>query len=69
MFGYLPQGDECGKLNSNVKFRDELYPLYSSGVHYKWMIYFIVMPLGSRQKKYLVLAREDLTNQVEGHAL
>ena len=54
---------------SNVKFCDELHPTYSPGVHYKWMIDLITMPLGVGQKRYLVLAREDLTNQVEGRAL
>ena len=29
----------------------------------------ITMPLGVGQKRYLVLAREDLTNRVEGRAL
>ena len=27
------------------------------------------MPMGEGQKRYLVMAREDLTNQVEGRAL
>ena len=29
----------------------------------------MAMPMGASQKKFLVLAREDLTNQVEGRAL
>ena len=33
------------------------------------MIDLVTMPLGVGQKRYLVLAREDLTNQMEGHAL
>jgi hypothetical protein len=33
------------------------------------MVDLISMPLGVGQAKYLVLAREDLTNQVEGRAL
>jgi hypothetical protein len=38
-------------------------------MHAKWMVDIVVMPLGLWQMKYLVLAREDLTNQVEGRAL
>ena len=33
------------------------------------MVDIVAMPTGIGQKKYLVLAREDLTNQVEGRAL
>ena len=33
------------------------------------MVDLVSMPMGVGQLKYLVLAREDLTNQVEGHAL
>jgi hypothetical protein len=33
------------------------------------MVDIVMMPMGRWQMKYLVLAREDLTNQVEGRAL
>ena len=33
------------------------------------MVNIVAMPTGIGQKKYLVLAQEDLTNQVEGRAL
>ena len=33
------------------------------------MVDIVVMPMGVGKKKSLVLAREDLTNQVEGRAL
>ena len=33
------------------------------------MVDLVLMPMGVGQMKYLVLAREDLTNQVEGCAL
>ena len=33
------------------------------------MVDLVTMPIGEGQKRYLVLAREDLTNQVEGRAL
>ena len=33
------------------------------------MVDIVAMPTWIGQKKYLVLAREDLTNQVEGRAL
>ena len=50
---------------SGVRHRDELHPT----INFKWMVDIVAMPSGIRQKKYLVLAREDLTNQVEGRAL
>ena len=33
------------------------------------MVDLVTMPLGEGQMRYLVLAREDLTNQVEGRPL
>ena len=33
------------------------------------MVDLVMMLMGEGQKRYLVLAREDLTNQVEGRAL
>ena len=38
-------------------------------MHYKWMVDLVTMPLGEGQMRYLVLAREDLTNQVEGRPI
>jgi hypothetical protein len=32
-------------------------------MHYKWMVDIVTMPMGRWHMKYLVLAREDLTNQ------
>ena len=49
--------------------RDELRPTYPPTIHFKWMVDLVSMPMGVGQMKYLVLAREDLTNQVEGRAL
>ena len=54
---------------SKIRHRDGLHPTYSPSIHFKWMVDLISMPLGVGQVKYLVLAREDLTNQVEGRAL
>ena len=54
---------------STIRHRDELNPTYSLAVHYKWMVDLVSMPRGESQMRYLVLAREDLTNQVEGRAL
>ena len=56
-------------LYSNVQHRDELHPSYPLSMHYKWLVDIVVMPMGLGQMKYLVLARKDLTNQVEGRAL
>ena len=57
------------QIYSSIKHRDELHPTYSPTIHYKWMVDIVAMPMGASQKKFLVLAREDLTNQVEGRAL
>ena len=56
-------------MHSVVRHRDELHPTYPPTVHFKWMVDLVTMPMGEGQKRYLVLAREDLTNQVEGRAL
>ena len=53
------------QIYSGVEHRDELYPT----INFKWMVNIVAMPPGIGQNKYLVLAREDLTNQVEGRAL
>jgi hypothetical protein len=53
----------------DVRHRDGLHPTFSPTINFKWMVDVVAMPIGIEQKKYLVLAREDLTNQVEGRAL
>ena len=60
---------ESCQMHSVVRHRDELHPTYPPTVHFKWMVDLVTMPMGEGQKRYLVLAREDLTNQVEGRAL
>ena len=56
-------------MHSIVRHRDELHPTYPPAIHFKWMVDLVTMPMGVGQMRYLVLAREDLTNQVEGRAL
>jgi hypothetical protein len=65
---YVETCKDC-QIYSNVRHRDELHPTYPLAMHYKWMVDIVTMPMGQSQMKYLVLAREDLTNQVEGRAL
>ena len=60
---------EVCQMHSVVRHRDELHPTYPLTVHFKWMVDLVTMPMGVGQMRYLVLAREDLTNQVEGRAL
>ena len=60
---------ESCQIHSNIRHRDELHPTYPLAIHFKWMVDLVSMPMGVGQMKYLVLAREDLTNQVEGRAL
>ena len=57
---------ESCQMHSVVRHRDELHPTYPPTVHFKWMVDLVTMPMGVGQMRYLVLAREDLTNQVEG---
>lgn len=61
----------CGtcQVYSSIRHRDGLHPTYPLTIHYKWVVDLVAMPMGVGQKKYLVLAREDLSNQVEGRAL
>ena len=62
--------ESCEKcqIYSGVRHRDELHPTFSPTINFKWMVDIVAMRTGIGQKKYLVLAREDLTNQVEGWA-
>ena len=60
---------ESCQMHSIVRHRDELHPTYPPTIHFKWMVDLVTMPMGVGQMRYLVLAREDLTNQVEGRAL
>ena len=48
---------------------EELLAAYPSTVHFKWMVDLVMMSMGVGQMRYLVMAREDLMNQVEGRAL
>ena len=51
---------------SGTRHREELHLTFSATINLKWMVH-IVSEIG--QRKYLVLAWEDLSNQVEGRAL
>ena len=53
--------EKC-QIYSGVRHRDELHPTFSLTINFKWMVDIVAMPTGMGQKKYLVLAREDLTN-------
>ena len=65
---YVGTCAQC-QLYSNVQHRDGLHLTYPLPMHYKWSVYIVVMPMGLWQMKYLLLEKEDLTNQVEGLAL
>ena len=60
--------EKC-QIYSRVQHRDELPLTFSLTINFKWMVGIVAMPTGIGQKKYLVLTREDLTNQIEGRAL
>jgi hypothetical protein len=57
------------QLQSKIRHRDELHPTYPIAIHFQWMIDLVAMPLAIWGMKYLVLAREELSNFVEGRAL
>ena len=57
---------ESCQIHSAIWHRYELHPTYPPTVHFKWMMDLVTMPMGLGQMRYLVLAREDLTNKVEG---
>jgi hypothetical protein len=59
---------EC-QLQSKIRYRDELHPTYPLAIDFQWVIDLVAMPLGLWGMKYLVLAREELSNFVEGRAL
>ena len=68
VYDFVSTCESC-QMHSMIRHRDELHPTYPPTVHFKWMVDLVTMPIGEGQKRYLVLAREDLTNQVEGRAL
>ena len=63
--------ESCEKCQvySGVRHRDELHLTFSPKINFKWIVDIVAMPTEIGQKKYLVLAREDLINQVEGRTL
>ena len=60
---------ESWQVHSNIRHCDELQLTYPLTIHFKWMVDLVSMLMGVGHMKYLVLAREDLTNQVKGRAL
>ena len=54
---------------STIRHRDGLHPIYPLAMHYKWVVDLVTMRVGVWQIRYIVLAREDLTSQVECQAL
>ena len=60
---------ESCQVHSRVQHRNELHPTYPPAIHFNCMVDLVTMSIGVGQMRYLVLAREDLTNQVEGRAL
>ena len=54
---------------SNICHQDGLHPTYPLVIHFKWVVDLVTMLVGLWQMRYIVLAREDLTNEVEGKAL
>ncbi|KAL3692893.1 hypothetical protein R1sor_006544 [Riccia sorocarpa] len=57
------------QMYSNIRHRDGLRPTYPPAIHFKWVVDLVTMPIGIWGMRYLALAREDLSNQVEGRAL
>ena len=57
------------QLQSKIRYRDELHLTYPPSIHFQWVIDLVIMPPGIWGMKYLVLAREELSNFVEERAL
>jgi hypothetical protein len=57
------------QMQSKTQHRDGLHPTYPLSIHFQWVIDLVAMPLGIWGMKHLVLAREELSNFVEGRAL
>ena len=57
------------QLQSKIRYRDELHPTYPPSIHFQWVIDLVIMPPGIWGMRYLVLAKEELSNFVEGRAL
>ena len=53
---------ESCQVHSRIRHRDELHPTYPSTIHFKWMVDLVKISMGVGQMRYLVLAREELTN-------
>ena len=68
MHWFVTTCESC-QTHSVIRHRDKLHPTYPPTVHFKWMVDLVTMLMGVGQMQYLMLARDDLTNQVEGHAL
>ena len=60
---------ESYQMHLVVRHRYELHSTYPLGIHFKWMVDLVLMPMGVGQIRYFVLAREDRTNKVRGWAL
>ncbi|KAL3698204.1 hypothetical protein R1sor_012280 [Riccia sorocarpa] len=68
MVAFVESCTTC-QVYSNIRHRDGLHPTYPLAIHFKWIVDLVTMLVGLWQMRYLVLAREDLSNQVEGRAL
>ena len=53
---------------SKQRHLDELHPVYPRALLFSWSVDLVTMPRAARFR-YIVLAREELTNFVEGRAL
>ncbi|KAL2614093.1 hypothetical protein R1flu_025785 [Riccia fluitans] len=66
--GFVESCVEC-QMQSKVRHRDGLKPTYPLSMHFQWVLDLVIMPIGIWGMRYLVLAREELSNYVEGRAL
>lgn len=57
------------QLQSKMRYRNEFHPTYPLAMYFQWVIDLVAMPLGLWDMKYVVLAREELSNFIEGKAL
>ena len=60
---------ESCQVHSGIRHRDELHPTYPLTILFKWMVDLVTMSMGVGQMRYVVLARENVTNHEKGQAL
>lgn len=57
------------QVQSKIKYRNRLQPIYLPSIHFQWVIDLIAMPFGLWSMKYLVVVKKETSNFIEGKIL